>query len=276
MPDIFTYTDYRKFLSDAWAERKALDPKFSHRFIGLRAGFASSGFFSRILSGDVNLTPTGTLKLAEIFRLARQESRYFELLVLFNQARSAEEKALFLDRIVVWRRSSIPSLDPSQIDICNDWRVVTILQTLDIIEHVDRHDELGAMLRPPVEGSEVERILHLLEKNNLVHREENGVWRKLEAVLSSGLGSGNAVKAFRRSMMELGIEAVDCSPVEEQSLSTLTLSLSSATFERLRDRLRHLRKEALELALADESPDRVVQVTLHAFPLAVRLQGTTP
>lgn len=274
MPDIFTYTDYRKFLSDAWAERKAADPKFSHRFIGLRAGFASSGFFSRILSGDVNLTPTGALRLADIFRLNRQETRYLELIVLFDQAKSDEQRALFLDRIVVWRKSRVPEIDPSKVALFKDWRVVAVLQALDIVEFADDHDGLGRLLRPPVEGSEIRRILGLLESNGFVRREADGIWRKVDAVLSSGFSDEESIRSFRRAVMELGIEAVDCFTPAEQSLSTLTLSVSEATFERLRDRLRHLRREALELAKADESPDRVVQMMLQIFPLAIRAKET--
>lgn len=270
MPDIFTYTDYRKFLSDSWAERKAQDPKFSHRFIGLRAGFASSGFFSRILSGDVNLTPSGALRLADIFRLNRQETRYLELLVLFDQAKSEEQRTLFLDRIVVWRKSRVPEVDPSKVALFKDWRVVAILQALDIVEFTDDSEGLGSLLRPPLQGSEVERIVGLLESNGFIRRGDDGIWRKVDAVLSSGFSDEESIRSFRRSVMELGIEAVDCFSPAEQSLSTLTLSISEATFERLRDRLRHLRREALELAKADESPDRVVQMVLQIFPLAIR------
>lgn len=104
MPDLFTYTEYRKFLSDAWSERKAEDPRFSHRFIAQKAGFTSSAFFSRILTGEASLSPSGALRLAEIFHLGSQETRYFELLVLLDQAKSHEEKMHFADRIASWRR----------------------------------------------------------------------------------------------------------------------------------------------------------------------------
>jgi hypothetical protein len=162
MTDLFTYTEYRKFLADAWTERKAQDPRFSHRFIAQRAGFNSSAFFSRILTGDVNLSPSGALRLAEVFHLNHQETRYFELLVLFDQARSQEERLHFLDRIATWRKSPVPEIDSSQIAFCRDWKAVAVLETLDLIEHRDDHEAMGKMMRPRIPGAEVEENLRLL------------------------------------------------------------------------------------------------------------------
>jgi uncharacterized protein (TIGR02147 family) len=268
MTDIFEYIDYRKFLAVAWAERKAADPRFSHRFIGLRAGFASSGFFARLLSGSVNLTPSGALRLAEIFRLGMRETRYFELLVLYSHSRSQEEKALFLDRIVSSRKTAVARLEPDQIAFLRDWRAVAVLQALDIVEHIDRHVELGRMLHPQIPGREVSRILELLDRLDLAHRDDRGIWRKTESVLSSGDSDDGALRTFQKDAMSLAMKAIDRFPRSERSISTLTLSLSGPTFERLRDRLRILRREALELAHADERPDRVVQINFQMFPLA--------
>lgn len=276
MPDIFTYTDYRKFLADAWAERKASDKKFSHRFIALRAGFASSGFFAKILSGVVNLAPGGALRLAEIFHLNHHETRYFELLVLYGQSRSHEEKILFLDRIVASRKSQVALVQTRQMAFCRDWRAVAILQALDLVEHADQHEELGRLLRPPVPGADVEAILGLLAELGLARRDERGVWTKTESVLSTGNAESDSIDLFRQATMQLGMEAMDRFDREDRSISTLTLSLSRASFERLRDRLRHLRREALEMARADDDPDRVVQVNFQLFPLALRPSSEEP
>ena len=273
MPEIFTFTDYRKYLSDAWTERKARDAKFSHRFIALRAGFASSGFFSKILSGDVNLTPTGALKLAEIFRLSNRETRYFELLVLYDQAKSHEERMLFLDRIVASRNLGVPELETSKTAFCRDWRAVALLQALDLIEHRDDHAQLGGMLTPKVDGAEVGRILALLDELGLARKGDDGIWRKTRATLTTGDAESEAIDLFRQTTMELGIESMDRWTREDLSISTLTLSVSKQTFERLRDKLRCLRREALDMASSDDLPDRVIQVNFQLFPLALRPEG---
>lgn len=270
MPELFTYTEYRKYLADAWTERKAQDPRFSHRFIAQRAGFNSSAFFSRILTGDVNLSLSGALRLAEVFHLSHQETRYFELLVLFDQARSQEERLHFLDRIATWRKSSVPQIDSSQVAFCRDWKAVAILETLDLIEHRDDHEAMGKMMRPRISGVEIEENLRLLDELGLARRDEGGVWRKTEKFLTTGDAEAEAIDIFRQKTMELGIEALDRFPREDRSISTLTLTLSKPAFERVRDRLRHLRREILEISRSDTEADRVMQLNFQVFPLSIR------
>ena len=270
MADLFSYTDYRKYLADAWTERKAQDSRFSHRFIAQRAGFNSSAFFSRLLTGDVNLSPSGALRLAEVFHLNYQETRYFELLVLFDQARSQEERLHFLDRIATWRRSPVPQIESSQMAFCRDWKAVAVLETLDLIEHRDDHESLGRMMRPQIPGVEIEENLRLLEELGLVRRDDEGVWRKTELFLTTGDAEAEAIDLFRQKTMELGIEAIDRFSREDRSISTLTLTLSKPAFERVRDRLRHLRREILEISRSDTGADRVMQLNFQVFPISIR------
>lgn len=267
MPDIFSYTEYRKFLQDAWTERKARDPRFSHRFIVQRAGFNSSAFFSRILVGGVNLTPSGALRLAEVFHLGTQETRYFELMVLLDQARSHEEKMYYADRLASWRRVPVSPLDASKAEFCRDWRAVAILEALEIVEHRDDHARLGSLLAPPACAEDVLAILGLLEQLGLAAKDEDGIWRKTERFISADEVDTESVNQFRRDTMELAREAIDRFDREDRSISTLTATLSKAGFERVRDRLRQLRREILELSRSDDQADRVVQVNLQAFPL---------
>lgn len=267
MPDIFTYTEYRKFLQDAWTERKARDPKFSHRFIVQRAGFNSSAFFSRLLVGDVNLSPSGALRLAEVFHLGTHETRYFELMVLLDQARSHEEKMFYADRLASWRRVPVLPLDASKADFCKDWRAVAVLEALEIVEHRDDHVHLGALLVPAASCEEVGSLLDLLERLGLAGKDEEGIWRKTDRFISADEVDTESVNRFRRDTMELAREAIDRFDREDRSISTLTATLSKAGFERVRDRLRQLRREILELSRSDDRADRVVQINLQAFPL---------
>jgi len=273
MPDIFAYTEYRKYLAQAWNERKAVDRRFSHRAIAARAGFASSAFFGRILSGEANLTPSAILRLAEVFRLGRAETRYFEHLVLFDQARSQEERALFLDRIVAWRKGKVPQLETDQVEFCENWWVVVVRELLDLVETDGNPKVLARMLRPQATSGQVKHALEILHRLELVEKDSAGIWRKTQAVLTTGELASTAIDTFRRDTMRLAAEAIDRFPREDRSISTLTVTLSPATFERLRDRFRHLRREILDMASEDREADRVIQVNIQAFPLAIADRG---
>src|SRR3954463_7260401 len=98
--NIFTYFDYRKFLQDAYNERRKENPNFSYRFIASKVGFSSPGFFANVLKGKKDISLKLALKFAELFKLVRKEKEYFELLVLFNKATGAGEKKEYLDRLL--------------------------------------------------------------------------------------------------------------------------------------------------------------------------------
>jgi uncharacterized protein (TIGR02147 family) len=269
MADIFAYTDYRKYLADAWSERKTSDRRFSHRAIASRAGFSSSAFFGRILSGEANLTPSAALRLAEIFHLGRAETRYFEHLVLFGQARSQEERALFLDRIVAWRKGRVPQLESDQVEFCENWWVVVVRELLDLVESDGDPKVLARMLRPQATASQVRQAIEVLHRLALIEKSSDGIWRKTQAVLTTGELAAAAIDTFRKDTLRLAAESIDRFPREDRSISTLTVTLSPATFERLRDRFRHLRREILDMAREDSEADRVIQVNIQAFPLAI-------
>ena len=273
MPDIFAYTDYRKYLAEAWNERKAADRRFSHRAIAARAGFASSAFFGRILSGEANLTPSAVLRLAEVFRLGRAETRYFEHLVLFGQARSQEERALFLDRIVAWRKGKVPQLESDQVEFCENWWVVVVRELLDLMDSDGNPKTLAKMLRPQATAAQVKHALEVLQRLELIEKDSAGIWRKTQGVLTTGELASAAIDTFRKDTMRLAAESIDRFSREDRSISTLTVTLSPATFERLRDRFRHLRREILDMASEDREADRVIQVNIQAFPLAIAERG---
>jgi len=87
--------------------------------------------------------------------------------------------------------------------------------------------------------------------------------------------AGSLSALFCTPTMELGIASIDRFTREDRSISTLTVTLSKASFEIVRDRLRHLRRDILEISRGDDQSDRVVQINFQAFPLAIRPEGTT-
>ncbi|MEY2936365.1 MAG: hypothetical protein RL033_7114, partial [Pseudomonadota bacterium] len=64
-------------------------------------------------------------------------------------------------------------------------------------------------------------------------------------------------------------EALDSLPREERDVSCLTLCVSQAKLEELKERVRAFRQELLRTAELDNSPERVVQINFQVFPLSI-------
>lgn len=92
LPRVTAYDDYRAFLRDWYAARKAQEPGFSYAVFARRAGLASRAHFQGVATGRLNLGPEGVERFAKGLRLSREATEYFALLVAFNQERRARER----------------------------------------------------------------------------------------------------------------------------------------------------------------------------------------
>jgi uncharacterized protein (TIGR02147 family) len=92
MINVFEYSDYRKFLRDAYLDMKRTKPSgFTHRRIGQKGGF-DPGLFSKVIQGERNISPKLIPGFCRAFGLVGQEAHFFANLVVQGQAKSEEEK----------------------------------------------------------------------------------------------------------------------------------------------------------------------------------------
>lgn len=268
MVDIFTYLDYRRFLHDVYAERKAKSKYFSYRYLAQKTGLKSVGFFTWILQGKRNLSPRLVLKFAEAFKLNKQETAYFELLVSYNQAKSHEEKKHYFDRIAAHKRPSAKIVDSNQYEFYEKWYYSAIREIIAIQPVKDDFAKLGKSLTPSISGTEARKAVELLEKLGLVAKNEAGFFVRNDSTISTGESwKSLAIAHFQLQTLDLAKQAMDRFPKSERDVSTLTLSCSLETFAAIRERLKGLRQELAEMVKNDPNPECVYQCNLQVFPL---------
>jgi uncharacterized protein (TIGR02147 family) len=99
MPDIFKYSDHRKFLKDAFKEIRKIDPGFSYRSLAKQLGLTNYSRVFLVVQGKRNLTFFLSLKLSNYLKLTRKQMYYFEYLTNFNQASTAFERDEYYKRM---------------------------------------------------------------------------------------------------------------------------------------------------------------------------------
>ena len=92
MTSIYNYTDYRKFISDYFAEQKRNGIGFSYAFFAKKAGFKSRSFMAKVISGEKALSAASIGRVAKAMDLQKKERDYFRALVLFNNEKSLNKK----------------------------------------------------------------------------------------------------------------------------------------------------------------------------------------
>ena len=91
-PNLYTYTNYRRYLGDTYTYLKRTMPQFSYRYFARKAGFAAPNYLKLIIDGDRNLTPTSIRQFAKALKLDRSQREFFHHLVLMNQAKTEVER----------------------------------------------------------------------------------------------------------------------------------------------------------------------------------------
>ncbi|MDB5102432.1 MAG: hypothetical protein JWP91_121 [Fibrobacteres bacterium] len=268
MITIFDYSDYRLFLRDWLHAQKADGHPITYETLGEAAGFTSKGFLTQILQGKTNLPERMIGDIAKALDLRKKERDYFDLLVRFNQAKRAAQRAELHRRIQEGFKADVKALALDQFEYYQKWYYSAIRSLLGYYEFRGDFADLAKQLEPAITPAQAKRAVGLLEELGLIVRKEDGLYHLTDRLITSGESFvSHAVIQFQRETMELAKEALETFPKNKRSGSTLTLGLSEAGYRALEEKLRVLRQEMVEIARFDKEIDRVIQVNLHAFPM---------
>lgn len=312
MESIFSYTDYRRYLLDFFAERKRLNKHFSLRMLAERSGFKARDYLMRVMRGDRNLSMEGAGKLSLFFRFSEKQEEYFRLLVQFNQASVLSEKEqCFLrmgeirkygaqqrlrqdqfEYLSAWYhsalRSLLPVLDPKTLaapksgtgsapvkggSAAADGGPAAADGGLAATDSELDWEKLARLLDPPLTAKQARASVELLLRLGLLQRDGNGRYAVAEAALSTGDEVATlGVAGFHRATMDLAKRSIDRHPATARDISGITMSVSQEGFRRIKAELRAFRKKIQAIASADVDEDMVYQLNLHLIPLT-RHQG---
>lgn len=268
-PSVYTYTDYRCFLKDLFAFKKAQDPAYSYRCFSMRAGFASPNFLKLVIDGDRNLTNESVAKVAKGFGLKKQEREYFENLVYMNQASSHEERNHYYRKMMALKvNTPVKRIEKACYEYFSRWYYPAIREIVTFGEQNLTAGEIASLLVPEVSEKEAERALHVLLDIGLIRKDDEGRWVQCDKALSTGPETQMLnVANFHREMIRLAGESLERYQASERDISALTLSLPRKQVERVRQRIIAFRRELLALACSDDAADQVIQVNFQMFPL---------
>jgi uncharacterized protein (TIGR02147 family) len=274
MVDLFAYTDYRKYLRDYYEAKRAVQKQFTHRFIAQAIGFKSTGTFAQILQAKTNMAPDTVARFTRFLGLKPQEADYFELLVLFGQAKGHAEKKGYFEKIISFPKSNLKQVDSTQYAFYEKWHYSVIREVLAFHPFQDDYRDLARMLEPPISTAEAQKAIKLLEELGLIRKNEQGIYEKTDPVITSGYDTRSlAVNQFIIETLDLAKVALDKLPREERSLSALTLSLPEDGYALVEEKVKNFRRELLELARTCTDPKRVIQVNFQIFPVTRKPEG---
>lgn len=268
MVDLYQHTDYRVFLRDWFEREKETAPAMSYRFLAARLEL-DPGFLVHIFHGQKHLAERHVPALAKLLKLGKREVEYFHRLVAFGKAKGARETSRRFLELMELRESRVREVSASEHRYYRHWYVPAIRCLLAAIDFRGDWEELGARLRPAIGADDARKAVALLEKLGLVERGDDGIWRTIDAHLTSGDSwTRHAVAGFQKQTMELALAALDDVPKEEREISTLTFAIPASEMPALQDMVREFRGRLARWALTSRTADGVYQMNIQIFPVS--------
>lgn len=269
MESLFAYTDYRRYLRDQYAEWKLVDRHFSLRRLADDCGFKARDFLMRVMRGERNLSPAGAEKLSAYFGFSEKKSKYFRLLVLFNQARTLAEKEIHYGKLAEIGKHGAPQkLRRDRFESLSAWRSSALRSLMPVIDFRGDWKSVGRLLDPPVTGKQARDSVALLLRAGLLQRDARGRFSVTERALPPGDEvAALAVARFHKAAMDLAKGSLDRHPAAARDISGITMSISQESFRRIKSEIRAFRKKIMAIAGGDSDENLVYQLNLQFFPL---------
>ncbi|MBN1578342.1 MAG: TIGR02147 family protein [Chitinispirillaceae bacterium] len=267
-PNIYTYFNYREYLSALFNYNKAINPVFSHRYIVTRAGFKSPNSLKNVINGERHISIEGAERFATAFKMEEKERDYFILLVQFTTVKSQKEKERYLSELLKLRKSSLPAgLKDDQMEIMSAWWHVAIREITALPYFKNSSLWISRVLTPPIDHKDAAASLALLKRTGFIKKTESG-WRPVEKVMQSDPEVTHVFAArFHREMIRLGMEAIARFSHDLREISSTTLRMSENDVPRVKTLLQNFRRQMLDFAASSQDADQVYQLNFQFFPL---------
>ncbi|HLV29986.1 MAG TPA: TIGR02147 family protein [Chitinispirillaceae bacterium] len=269
IPDIFTYLDYRTYLKDLCALKKINNPHFSYRYLSKKLNIRSAGYFSWVLQGKRNISGKLLLDLAAFFKMNKNQTEYFELLVNYNQAGTYDERKRNFLKLLSMRRGVVKQVENDKHEFYLNWYYSALRELVQVVPVNDENmSDTAKMLSPQVPTEKMRQSIELLVRLGFISKNEKGFYTQVHSAISSkGSIEPIVIQNYQISCMNLAAEAFDSFEQDERQMSTVTMSIDKDAYEIILDRIASLRAEIMETACSVSKPDRVMQLNFQFFPL---------
>jgi uncharacterized protein (TIGR02147 family) len=276
MPNVFEYTDYRKYLTAWFEEKKKVQPAFSYALFAQKAGFTDRGFFHNVIHGKRDLTKESLVKVSLAIGHTKAEAEFFENLVFFNKATSLKDRNYFYEKlngVKSSEKAAVKALETrkDQYEFYSQWYYSAIRSFIEMHPFKDDYTLLARSIYPKIKPKEAKRAILMLEKMGLIKKNGKGFFEVSDKTITAGkeivqLGLLN----FHLQTAELAKKALQELPMGKRNISGLTLGISRETYDIMCKEIEAFQSKLLAMAEKDDKADGVYQLNFNFFPMSNR------
>lgn len=264
-PIIFGYLDFRQFLSD-FVVFLRMSGTFSARKFALQVGFKSPSYLKMIIDGQRNIGPEVVQKLCTTLDLKKDESQFFEKLVLFNQTKLMDLKDKLYEEILSFKKfRSIRNLDSARYEFYSRWYMPVVYESVGHVDWAKSKEDFAKRIGITI--PEIDRSLEILEKLGLIEKRRRD-WIKTDTAIETDPDASSLyIRNFHREMILRAQQTLDGVAPEERDLQGLTLALSHEDFLEFKKALFDFISKMNKRFSTPEKPTAIYQLSTQFFSL---------
>lgn len=270
---IYNFVDPIEYLNFEFAYKQDKNPKFSLRSWSKQLGYKNPSLLSQILKHKRSLNLKNSSNFIRNLNLEGSAKRYFELLVLYKQSKSIEEKKIYLDLLEKQRPNSSSALEQMSIDtfrFISDWYHVAILELINLKDFKDNPLWIKKALGGSIPVTEIEKAIKRLINLNLIEVTKSNKLkrRKTSLILSDSEIVSEAINSYHKQMIEKAKSALDSQPLKERDFRGSTICIKSTDFNKIKDLIKKFHSEVVKFAISDNAiGDDVYHLSSQFFKL---------
>ena len=274
-PKIYEFDDFRHFLKQYYLFQKQVNPAFNFRSFAQEAGFRSSATLKRVMEGGHNLSVGAIEKFSNALKLKKDEADFFKNLVLFNQAKSSEQKEHFAKEVLKTKlHQKLKPLAQDQFDYWSGWYNLVLREMVNFDSFKENPQWIAEHILPAITSKTAERSLKKLLKLGLIKKNKNGKIEQMDSNIASGDQMiYTSLNKFHRNMIKLGMESIERFTKRERQVTAVTVSLDQDQLEKIKVLINQFRKDLLALSNEGKNPARVYQINFQLFPVTKDLRN---
>ncbi len=267
-PQILQYLDYRDFLRDYTTYQKKVDPDYSQRSFAKEAGLppSTSSLLPAVIKGRRQLSQNLRIKFGKALKLGERESRYFDLLVQFNQAKGMVEKNFFFAQLSKFRSSRAHIVGETQFKFFSKWYYSAVWNYFGIDQKQRHPGIIAANIYPPLTRSQVDESIKLLLEIGLIKKTASGYTVTDKHIYTEKNVQAMAARHHITELTSKALEVFETLPAETRQYNALMFSISGEGFKTIKDRIRSFQEELREIIDRDGKEDRIYTLTMQLFP----------
>ncbi len=281
-PAVADFRDYREYLKAMVVYLKATQRGFSYRWFSKKAGFSSPNFLKQVAEGQRNLSDASIERFAKGLGLGSHDLELFGALVRFNQAKTDEERRRHY-RVLRRHRKRDPAnqMEADQYDLYSNWYALLVKEMAGLPGFRADAGWIAKRIFPRIRPQQAARAMALLTRLKLWIRPDEDEPDKVELAFPK-MTTGPEVRSlgarnFHRAMLSLAARSFDAFPTHRRNVTSLTITLDRARYERACEIIGELRRELLDASMdppadPDDDPD-VYQVMFALFPVTKAPSG---